>query len=476
MVDLWARMTTAAPRFVSSVPKNFKRWEAEIAWILAHRMFTGVRCNIGISDPEGIGNATGTINTEYIEYLCHRLASNGLKLQLGLGGEGPNRLDTDWITLNGGSSWLTGKRPSFGNGNTDVIDRIVAIKQSAIDVMYDVYTSYGLNPYEYCFIELGNEPAIGSSGAPTNDTMIDNGPAFYALFGITYSTSIGKWDSGYPAPADDYKGATIIASLTYEAQNLDFRGLRCIAPTFASEVLSVELGSDGFHPAGSGWVEEVRKKTELIFAINLYYSVFDQGSATYSALNYVWPTCGPHRYARIALSGWDGRGAKSQDRSCVEYKLALLRANATIGNSRIVCAEAGINYLDLGMDEPGMSTTTRTASYFINYRRNAEATLAYLDGLRRLGFEWVTLFTVSNATDQSGTPNQAYGVFAFLMSNEDIPDLQLDVTYTGALVWAARAGLPQTSLDLNVLNTSKGNYWLKQFKKGASENESLPQP
>ncbi|HMS55474.1 MAG TPA: hypothetical protein PKA27_08745 [Fimbriimonadaceae bacterium] len=475
MVNLWARMTSAAPRYDGGVPLNFSRWEAELQWILAHRQFTGVRFNIGLSDSDGIGTSTGTIDTSFVEYLLHRLASNGLKVQLDIGGEGPNPANSGWQTLNGtgGTPWDSVKRPPLGPSDA-VLNRIVEIKQEVIDLAIGVYESYGLVPYDWIYIGIGNEPAIGSAGAPVS------GSAFYTTFGITYSTSIGKWDK-FTAGANAAKGCSFIEFLTKEVDLLDFHGLRVIAPTFASEALSVELGTDGFDQdwtTGYNWIDVVRKKTELIYAINLYYEVFDNNIGGTHAFNYVWPTCGPVRFARVALDGFDGRGYKSQDTVCVKKKLELLRAEPRIGDSRIVVTEAGVNYLILGQDAPGTSTTpTRTASYFINYKRTMEATLAYLDSLRELDQEFlhVTWYTITNATEDSDL-DQRYGVFSYEMSNANSPSLQLLKTYTGAQVWARRAGLPTTSLDLTPAYTpEKGNYWHKEFLKGDDENESLPQ-
>lgn len=214
-------------------------------------------------------------------------------------------------------------------------------------------------------------------------------------------------------------------------------------------------------------------------SINLSHNVYDQNTGGTHAFNYIWPTCGPQRFARVALNGFDGRGAKSQDTVCVKYKLQFLREHKRIVLSKVVVTEAGINYKSLGQDAPGTSTTpTRTPSYFINYKRTMEATLAYLDGLRELDneFAWVTWFTISNATDEVAAPDQEYGVFSFGMTNKDLPTLQTEATYTGAQVWARRSGLPTTSLDLTPAYTpEKGNYWHKEFIKGDSENESLPQ-
>lgn len=204
----------------------------------------------------------------------------------------------------------------------------------------------------------------------------------------------------------------------------------------------------------------------------------DNNTGGTHAFNTIWPTCGPVRFARVALDGFDGRGYKSQDIVCVKKKLALLREEPRIGNTRIIVTEAGVNFLSLGQDAPGTDSRTRTASYFINYKRTMEATLAYLDALRELGNEFlhVTWFTVSNATDEDESADQAYGVFSYHMSNADLPTLQTLKTYTGAQPWARRSGLPTTSLDLTPASTpNKGNYWHKDFLKGDDENESLPQ-
>lgn len=478
MVNLWARMTSAAPRYNEgeTVALNFTRWEAELEWILAHKQFTGVRFGIGLSDAEGIGTFEDPMDTSFVEYLLHRLASNGLKVQLDIGGEGPNKEDEGWQSLNGNVEWDSSKRPPLGTADA-VFDRIVFIKQTAIDLAISVYESYGLVPYDWLFIGIGNEPAIGSAGAP------EEGNDFYSTFGITYSASIGKWDN-FDASGDPTLGCSYIEFLTKEVMALDFHGLRVIAPTFASEALSVELGVNGFDQTFTiggdpiSWIDEVRKKTELIYAINLYYEVFDQNIGGTHAFNYIWPTCGPMRFARVALNGFDGRGYKSQDTVCVKKKLAMLREGPRIENARIIVTEAGVNYLSLGQDAPGTDSRTRTASYFINYKRTMESTLAYLDALRELDSEFlhVTWFTISNASVELTSPDQEYGVFSYGMSNASLPSLETLRTYTGAQPWAKRSGLPTTSLDLTPEYTpEKGNYWHKEFIKGDDENESLPQ-
>ncbi len=58
-------------------------------------------------------------------------------------------------------------------------------------------------------------------------------------------------------------------------------------------------------------------------------------------------TCGPVRFACVALSGFDGRGCKSSDTVWVK-NLALLRDEPRFGNSMTILTEAEVNYLSLG--------------------------------------------------------------------------------------------------------------------------------
>lgn len=482
MAELWARIS-------SLTYANRVKWDIELSWILATRMFSGVRANIALSgtaeedlayDPDGP-------NYSMVEYVAHRLASNGLRFQLGLGGEGPPPGNGNWQTINAGNTWLDVKRPPLGPTD-DLVQVVATIKSEIIARVVSIYESYGLDPYFYVIVEFGNELAIGGAGGPPS------GSTFYTASGLSFTTDKGLWD----APADvtgsltTTQGATGLAFLTKEAGYIAFpMRLQCIAPIFAANRLVPQSGSVSETTSywrsvgGENWIDILRAKCDLIWGLNCYYDTFDQNTGGVHPQLYVWPTLGPMEYADLALNGFDGEGAKGDDGLCIKKKIANLRAPVEvstgvfknfIGGSPIVLTEAGVHYRYMGMtDDPStQSVGDRDASYFVNYQVVGQATLAYLDALRELDVPWVTHYTVADPISSYASSTawrDRFGIMQGNITDASRPALQSEFVYSGAIPWALRSGLGTT--DRSIAANDQGTYWNKEFVKGADENVPL---
>lgn len=487
MADLWARMSALTTA-------NLHKWDIELSWILATKMFTGVRVGIGISGENVNDLVFDPYDPNYsnLEYVLHRLASNGLKVLLGIGGEGPPKTSTEWKGFNDNLEWDDVKRPPRGTSNGSTVDdslliQLVGIKNGCIVKAIEIYQSYGLNPYDYVVIELGNEAAIGGAGAPAS------GSDFYTTFGLSFTTDKGLWD----APADVSgsppitAGATFLDYFTVEAGYMEFPvRLRCIGPIFAANRLVPQGGSVSETTSywrsvgGDNWIDIYRQKCDLIWGLNCYYDTFDQNTGGAHPQLYVWPTLGPMEYADLALNGFDGEGARGDDGLCIKLKLARLRKPVEvsmgvfknfIGDSPIVITEAGVHYRYMGMtDDPStQSVGDRDASYFVNYQVVGQATLAYLDALRELDVPWVTFYTVADPiSEYSGNGwRDRFGIMQGDITDASRPDIQSEFVYSGAIPWALRSGLGTTDRSISV--NDQGTYWNKKFVKGADENVPL---
>ncbi|HMS53981.1 MAG TPA: hypothetical protein PKA27_01150 [Fimbriimonadaceae bacterium] len=419
--------------------------------------------------------------------VVRRLAACGLKVQLGLGGEGPPHNSANWKPFNksgtGGTdqNWKSVKRPPLGNdglGNPDsttaFVRRCAYLKNAVIAKVVEIYVSYGLNPSEWIILELGNEPAIGGAGAPPlND-------AFYSTFGLDYATGNtadeGLWDAQSDLTGGNvYDGAAYLEFFTIELSEMDLMGLPCVSPAFTAKKLSVELSSfDQAATTGDNWIDLVRANNTLSYGLNCYYNAFDLETTGIHPELYVWPTLGPVEYAEMAVDGFDHRGVDSGDSQCIHYKMKLLRANTRINNNVVTITEAGVHSRFLGMtdDKANYGVGSRDANYFLNYEIVGQARLAYLDKLRGLDVNHVIHFTVSDTftdyTVGAGNWKEIYG--------EIRGDIQIDVlptlvqrTYLSAMAWAKRAGLPETSRDPLITRQSKGSFWNKGVRHGDKE-------
>lgn len=335
------------------------------------------------------------------------------------------------------------------------------MKQKIIDRVDEIYRSYGLNPADYVFLDLWNEPAIGGAGAPPDGT-------FYTNAGMTYSTSIGKWDASadYSGFATN-EGAPFIEFFTRELEGLDFKGMTCVSPTFTAISISTELSTfDVAATNGKKWIDVCRTNpgfSNLIFGINCYYNAFSLGTTGIEPEFYVEANLGPVEYAEMAVYGNDYRGADSGDGQCIARKIALLRANARIARNKIAIVEAGVQPTYMGMkDSSTPSVGSMSFNYSVNLQTVGQAQLEFLDLLLEQDIVFVGHFTITNV---STAFTQFYG---FLRSEADIspipnaPDQRQTAVY---VAWARRFGLPLTAL----VSGDYGVFFGTDIKKGDSE-------
>lgn len=326
-----------------------------------------------------------------------------------------------------------------------------------------------------CIVELGNEPSLLSgAGAPKL------GSAWYGyIAGGTSSYNIGLWDSGAnidPTACEAWYGAPFLDYFCKELETLDTLGLPLVGPTFTCVDIAAELASfdEAVLAARVKWIDLARAKGPLTFGANLYYNAFDTVNATGEVQKYVWPSFGPVEYADVAINGFDGRGAKSDDHQCAKWKLSQINIpERGINPKNVVIVEAGLQPYWMGMsDSP--STTHETvgpqkASYPWDLQTVGQANIKLLDSLRTLSKGRTILFTVSDAVSSYTGANerQRFGVFTSDINFSDrvVPNDQ--VTYSASLAWAMRAGLPLTDGPENLPLT--GTYWGDQFLAGDSE-------
>lgn len=473
MGELWTRISsaTAANKYITDI---------ELEIILASRLFAGIRVNIGMSADIAVDPYNADLM--YINYILRRLATAGLKVLLGLGGEGPpNAGNAEWADLNGGFGWNSVKRPSLGDPPGVIPEQYAEIKSAAIASMVAIYKSVGLDPYEYCFVELGNEPAIGGAGAPPPDDGVTY--TFYAQSGINYSSSIGLWDkqSDYTGGSwNSTKGASFLEFFTIEFAELETLGLRCVTPTFAAKNLNTGASSelqtfDRAATSGKKWLDVAKTPGQFIFGLNNYYNGFNDGAATLNKDMFTWPTCGPHRYAEMAVLGRDRRGVKSNDDQCALARIALMRTVARIANARIAIIETGVTPRFLGMtDDPdGEVIGDRDQTNFVNFQICGEATLALVDLLLKHATPWVVHFSASDAITAYGGSTawkELWGFFKSTATVSAVPSPANELTYSTALAWLRRAGLPTTSPDTSIASADRATFWGEEFRKGEDED------
>lgn len=485
MGEKWVRMTSASP-------SHSAQWDVELEWILAHRFIVGVRLNVGFSDAEGIAATTTPGPSDYynLEYILRRLAAAGLKVQLDLGGEGPP-MTTPWKNLNkddmgNPQEWLSPKRPPLGTNSSGVVNYGIvnatrAIKNSIIAKMFGIYQAAGLDPYRYCHIELWNEPSVGGAGAPDPDSD----PDFYGTdpdnSGIVYSTSIGLWDS--PSEATNlttypWLGASFLEFFTKECDGLETLGLPCVSPSFTCKHLfeepdwggPFELETFDRDVDDQNWINLIRSRSCLSFGLSCYYSTCVVGTSGCTEELYIWPSLGPKRYAETAVWGYDGDGAFGLDINCMAIKIAALRAHPRIAGAQIIVNEAGIKPAFMAMtDEPETNVVGSMAqNYWENYQSLGAATLAYMDELAKLGTVREIQFTVTNTDGGWGS---RFGIFADtleLFNGGGLVNYTFSQTFSSALAYARRAGLPLTGVAL----AYGAAFWGTSLVAG--EEEKLP--
>lgn len=402
IAELYVRVSTATQT-------NSSRKEAEfdaIARLNRYRtIVSGVRCNIGLS---GDISSSTSGDLTYWQDAVDRCVAAGLKLSIGLGGEGPNKTLAVWKALNGGTEWTYNRRPVPGTANA-VWLAMVAIKQACIDYAYTAYTAAGLDFTTYVSVEIGNEPGLGGSGAsgiPTDGTF----------GGITDQ---GYWDS-----SEDITATALIASyleqLNYEIPRLNFRGAEVVAPSFEAQdatMFVTELAT--YSSADTGWIAYVDK-----WAINLYYS-----APEYPGLP------GAREYSRVWAHGQNNLGT---DTNCSRYKADALATSAGVPISSIYITEVGVSSTKLGMDSGDPE----------NHYARGEAIVRVLEEAASLGVGRVTLYTVSDtssasADDRYGWLNDSldtYSSFAAMLRASGQNTMASDAPPSGS--WTYASGEP----------------------------------
>lgn len=400
----------------SASTANSVRWGLEVSWIASRKMFAGVRLNLGFSDEDADGVALNPAspNFDSLNRILDLLIAAKLKCQLGIGGEGPPNISA-WHTLAGTvGDWPYNKRPPLGTANA-LVNAAADIKNQAIELMVNRYRAAGLDPFEYCKVEIWNEPARGGAGAPSESESY--WPALPSL-------PIGTWDSltNDPGASGDY--ATINEYLNAEVPQLDFQCLRVIAPGFTSIMIDQATNGlaqelDTYNVDATAWLDAVAATVEPSWGLNCYYNLGDAIIAL-----------GPALYAERAVYGRDLHLAGTEDVNCVAYRLNQIRdaiEAPECSKTRITICEAGINPTLLGMvDDPDLPQRQ------LNYYELGRARLAYLDMIQQLDVEAVILYTASDTA--SASLADQYGAF-----NEDLGTTG-DVTYSAEIPFAQRCG------------------------------------
>lgn len=400
----------------SASTPNIPRWGLEVSWMASRKMFAGARVGIGFSDEgaDGIALNPASPNFDNLNRILDLLIASNLKCQLGIGGDGPPNIPA-WHSLAGTvSDWPYSKRPPVGTANA-LVNATADIKNQAIELMVNRYRGAGLDPFEYCKVEIWNEPARGGAGAPPEGTGY--WPALPTL-------PIGTWDSATNDPGASGAYDTINDYLNEEVPQLDFQCLRVIAPGFTAAMLDQSTNGlnrelDTYDVDATAWMDAVAATVEPSWGLNCYYSLEDANIALGAAL-----------YAERAVWGRDLRLEGSDDLNCMAYRINQIREEIeppTCGKTRITICEAGINPILLGMvDDPDLVQRQ------LNYYELGRARLAYLDALRQLDVEAVILYTASD-TD-SASVSDHYGAFDENLGTSG------DVTYSAEIPFAQRAG------------------------------------
>jgi len=393
-------------RCSSASQSNSARWDAEFSAIAAinrtGQNIVGVRCNIALS---GALSDTTTGNLTYWTDLVDRCVAAGLKLSMGIGGEGPQKSLAAWTALNEDTEWTYNRRPVPGTAK-GVWLAMVAIKQACIDYAYTAYTAAGYTFRDYVSIELDNEPGLGGSGA-------SGVPTDGSFGGLTVE---GTWDGSSQITAD-----TLIASflerLNFEVPRLNFRGATVISPSFECQsAATFEEEIHTFNATDNDWLSYVNK-----WALNLYYS-----APEYAGLP------GPREYARVWAYGQNGL---SNDIECAAYKIETLRAQQSVATSDLYITEVGISSTKLGMDSGDPE----------NHFERGRAIVALLNEAGNLGVGRVTFYTVTDTSSASAddrygwlnTSLDTYSSFAPMLRYAGQGVSASDMAVSGSWVYAS---------------------------------------
>lgn len=410
----------AAERFtrISSASNEMSnRWATEIAWAYS-RKFVGCRVNIAISaelrpDPDDACDFTN------LDEIFDNLTQNGLKCQLGIGGESPPQ-NEDWEVLTG--TWTYAKRPPVGDTGTEMAEKTAETKSLAIDRMVRWYTRRGLNPKEYCSVELGNEPGRGGAGAPKESD---------GYWPTLPTLPKGTWDSPTNDPGATGSYSTFCEYFNVEMPLIDTQCLHIIAPTFAS--LWVDEVTNGLHQElltclanGDDWLAKFRSECDRSWGLNCYY---DLGMLDISL--------GAELYAFLVINGRNQtpyepiNPSTPVDPNAIRSRLAKINAWTSFRGEEISICEAGICPLQLGMENPA-DQAEYNRKRRINYFELGRARLACIDGLCELPVKRVDLYTASDTPDSDELGDQ-YGAFTgdFTVKNR---------TYSAEIPFGMRAG------------------------------------
>lgn len=405
----------------SATVANSQRWPREVGWIATRRMFSGVRVNIGLSDLDGSAIAVdpNSPNFDNLNLIFDLLIAARLKCQLGIGGDGPPN-NNAWRMLASGTTtaWSHNKRPPKGVGN-GLVDKAAEIKSAAIGVMFDRYAAAGLDPFQYCAVEMWNEPARGGAGAPPK---LDP----YWTTGTLYDE--GTWDSpsNDPSPsATDY--TTFAEYMSLEAPQIDFRCLPIVAPSFTSAML--DQSTNGLAEElltclddADDWLEVYRSSPTPTWGINCYYGLSDSSISL-----------GARLFANRAVNGRDLRLESTSDKNAIIRRLAEVRT--FLDTNQLPCRPEGITICEAGVQPThlGMSTTIASRSRKLNYFELGRARLEYLDRLRQMSVDRVILYTASDTSSTAITDR--YGAFT-----DDLGTTN-EETYSAEIPFSQRAGI-----------------------------------
>lgn len=400
-------------RISSANDDNEARKPIEIPWA-ASRGFKGIRFALALSDSPTF-NDPDNPDWTYLDATTDYAVANDLKVILQVGGEGPPKAAAGWKALNGGTEWTYNRRPVLGTSNAVVI-AVANIVQEAIRRSRQKFIDAGLNPIDYLYIQTGNEPGLGGSGA-------SGVPDPYGT-----ASGDGYWDG----PAQVTATNLVCSYLEFfEAMmsRLQFYGLEVMSPCFEAVNLAQELTT--YDAQNSSWKSKI-----TIWTTNLYYTLSGLGRGL-----------GPKEAARIAVWGKDGRGKTSSDTDCFLYKINQLRTEFG-ASARLAVTETGFNPAFSGLTTGGRS---------LNHYELGLYRIALLDELcSTCEFEIVTLY---NASDTTSSDDDKFGVFSSTPDDE-----ASGTTYSSEIAFARRAGVAESEL---VTPYAGGEYL-----KGATE--SLP--
>lgn len=212
----------------------------------AQRLSAGITVSVGFTDASGIAAQARFPTWKYFEQVVGGALDRKIsKIRLKIGGGPPPH--PSWLALNDGQPWEEPYRPPHGPDNA-LWKRLVYYKQAVIDRAVTLVQVAKRDPKQVLEIELATEPGKGGSGGPWRGAPGAYGPAVRAY-------PEGVWDLGFHE------------ELSFECQNLDFRGLPVLSPSFefqSDETFAQELSS-AQSAMGEGWRSKVN-----VWVVNVY--------------------------------------------------------------------------------------------------------------------------------------------------------------------------------------------------------------